>query len=70
MVCYDRTIFGWDTSIWKSEGAKNKYENKKHFIYLFIEKITFKYVQIKFLSMHINNLKFTFCVYTVGSFKI
>ncbi len=42
----------------------------KDIIYLFIEKITFKYVQIKFLSMHINNLKFTFCVYTVGSFKI
>ncbi len=41
-VCYDRTIFGWYTTIWKSGiwGCK---------------KITFKVVQIKFLAMHITN---------------
>ncbi len=55
MVCYDRMIFGWDTTIWKSEGAKN----------LNIEKITFKVVQIKFLAMHITNQKLSFDIFTV-----
>ncbi len=47
MVCYDRTIFGWDTTIWTSGiwGCKKKY--------IYIEKIAFKVVQIKFLAMHI-----------------
>ncbi len=31
-----------------------------------IEKITFKLVQIKFLTMHISNQKCTFDIFTVG----
>ncbi len=43
-VWFVRTIFGWDTTIWKSGiwGCKFK-------------KITFKVVQIKFLAMYITN---------------
>ncbi len=41
VVCYDRTIFGRDTTIWKSEGAKNQNT----------EKIAFKVVQMKFLAI-------------------
>ncbi len=41
----------------KSEGAKKN---------LNIEKIIFKVVQIKFLSMHITNQKFSFDIFTVG----
>ncbi len=56
MVCYDRTIFGWDTIIWnlESEGAKIKN----------IEKIIFKVVQMKSLAMHINNQKLRFGIFT------
>ncbi len=57
MVCYDRTIFGWDATIWKSEGAKKNY----------IEKITFKVVQMKLLAMHITNHKLCFDIFTVGN---
>ncbi len=32
-----------------------------------IEKITFKVVQMKFLSMHITNQKLSFDVFTVGN---
>ncbi len=47
MVFYNKTIFGWDTTIWKSGiwGCKK----------IYIEKITFKVVQIKSLAMHITN---------------
>ncbi len=61
MVCYDRTIFGWDTTIWKSWiwGCKKN---------LNTEKITFKVVQMKFLAMHISNQKLSFYIFTVGKF--
>ncbi len=62
MVCYDRTIFGWDTTIWKSGiwGCKKN---------LNIEKITFKVVQMKFLAMHITNQKLSFDMFTVGNLQ-
>ncbi len=43
-----RTIFGWDTTIWKSGiwGCKKNVN---------IEKIAFKVVQMKFLAMHISD---------------
>ncbi len=49
MVCYDRTIF----LNLESEGAKKS------------KKIIFKVVQINFLSMHINNQKLRFDIFTV-----
>ncbi len=58
MVCYDRTIFGWDATIWKS-AKKN----------LNIEKIIFKVDQIKFLAMHITNQKLRFDKFTVGNIQ-
>ncbi len=62
MVCYDRTIFGRDTTIWKSGiwGCKKN---------LNIEKISFKIVQIKFLAMHITNQKLSFDIFTVGNLQ-
>ncbi len=62
MVCYDRTIFGRDTTIWKSViwGCKKN---------LNIEKITFKVVQMKFLAMHITNQKLSFDMFTVGNLQ-
>ncbi len=62
MVCYDRTRFGRDTTIWKSEiwGCK---------ISLNIEKIAFKFVQIKFLAMHISNQKLSFDIFTIGNLQ-
>ncbi len=61
MVCQDRTIFGWDTTIWKSGiwGCKKN---------LNIEQIAFKFVQIKFLAMHITNQK-SFDVFTVRTLQ-
>ncbi len=58
--CYDRTIFGWDTTIRKSGiwGCKKN---------LNIEKIAFKAVQIKFLAMHITNQKLSFDIFIVGN---
>ncbi len=57
MVCYDRTIFGWDyLKIWNLREAKH----------LNIEKIAFKVVQIKFLPIHITNQKLSFDIFTVG----
>ncbi len=44
-----RTIFGWDTTIWKSGIWIWKNLN--------IEQIAFKIVQMKFLAMHIANQK-------------
>ncbi len=59
-VCYDLTIFGRDTTIvlknLESEGAKN----------LNMEKIAFKFVQMKFLAMHITYKKWSFDIFTVG----
>ncbi len=60
MVCYDRTIFGRDTTmmkIWNLRVQKN----------LNIEKIAFKIVQMKFLAMHITNQTFNFDIFTVGN---
>ncbi len=59
MVCYDRKIFVWDTTIWTSGiwGCKKN---------LNIEKIIFKVVQMKFLAMIITNQKLTFDICTVG----
>ncbi len=62
MVCYKWTIFGWDTTIWKSGiwgGKKN----------LNIEKMTFKVVQMKFLAMHITNQKLGFEIFMVGNLQ-
>ncbi len=52
-----RTIFGRDTSIWKSGiwGCKKNNQN--------IEKITFKVVQMKSLGMHVTNQKLNFDIY-------
>ncbi len=62
MVCYDRTIFGRDTTILKSGiwGCKKNHN---------IEKITFKVVQMKFLAMHITNQKLSFDIFTVGNLQ-
>ncbi len=54
MVCYDRTIFGHDTTIWKNHN---------------IEKIIFKVVQMKFLAMHITNQKLSFDIFTIGNWQ-
>ncbi len=56
-MVYDRTIFGWDKLFQnlESEGAKN----------LNIEKIAFKVVQMKFLTMHITDQKWSFDIFTV-----
>ncbi len=62
MVCYEWTIFGWDTTIWKSGiwgGKKN----------LNIEKMTFKVVQMKFLAMHITNQKLGFDIFMEGNLQ-
>ncbi len=55
---YIRTIFGWDTTIWKSGiwGCKTN---------LNIEKIAFKIVQMKSLAMHITNQKWSFDIFMV-----
>ncbi len=55
MVCYDWTIFGWDTTTWKSEDAKN----------LYIEKIIFKVVHMKFIAMNIIYQKLSFDTFMV-----
>ncbi len=44
----------------ESEGAKK---------YIYIEKIAFKVVQIKFLAMHITNQKLSFDIFTVGNLQ-
>ncbi len=56
------TIFGRDTTIWKSGiwGCKKN---------LNIEKIAFKVVQMKFLAMHITYQKLSFDIFTVGNVK-
>ncbi len=55
MVCYDRTIFGWDATILKSGIWRCKTAN--------IEKIAFKVVQMKFLAMHITDQKLSFDIF-------
>ncbi len=62
-MVYDRTIFGRDTTIWKSGiwGCKKKNQNT--------EKITFKVVQMKSLAMHIANKKIMFDIFTVGNLQ-
>ncbi len=62
MACYDRTIFGRDTTIWKS-GIRMCKKNRN------IEKIAFKVVQMKFLTMHITNQKLRFIIFTVGNLQ-
>ncbi len=52
------TIFGWDTTIWKS-GIWGRKKNKN------IEKIAFKAVQMKFLAMHITYQNIGFDIFTV-----
>ncbi len=61
MVCYDWTIFGWDTTIWKSGilGCKK----------IKIEKIAIKVVQMKFLAMNITNQKWSFDIFTVENLQ-
>ncbi len=50
---YGLTIFGQDTTIWKS-GIWGCKKNQN------IEKIAFKFVQIKSLALHITNQKLRF----------
>ncbi len=61
MVCWDRTIFVWDTTIWISGiwGCKKILRN--------IDQIAFKVVQMKFLAMHITNQKISFEIFKVGN---
>ncbi len=65
MVCYDRTIFGFLSlwynylKIWNLRVQKN----------LNTEKIAFKFVQMKFLAMHIANQKLSFNIFTVGNLQ-
>ncbi len=47
----------------ESEGAKKKKKKKKK------EKITFKFVQMKFLAMHITNQKLSFDIFIVGNLQ-
>ncbi len=61
MVCQDRIIFGWDTTIWKSGIWGCKKQN------LNIAKITFNVVQMKF-SMHITN-QLSFDIFIVGNLE-
>ncbi len=60
-VWFVRTIFSWDTTIWKSGiwGCRCKKN-------LNIEKIVFKVVQMKFLAMHITNQKLSFDIFPLG----
>ncbi len=53
------TISGRDTTIWKS----GIWGCKKKKIYIYIQKIAFKIVQMK--SMHITNQKLIFDMFTV-----
>ncbi len=53
MVCYDRTIFGWQ--LFENLGAKKK---------LNIEKITFQ-----LHTLHITNQKLSFDIFTVGNLQ-
>ncbi len=65
MVCYDRTIFDRYNyrynylKIWNLRVQKN----------LNIEKIAFKFVQIKFLEMHTTNRKLSFDIFTVENLQ-
>ncbi len=63
MVCYDRTIFAWDTTIWKS-GIWGCKKNKN----IYIDKVAFK-VQMKFLAMQITNQKLGFDIFTVENLQ-
>ncbi len=63
MVCYDRTIFGQDTIIWKS----GNWRCKKN---LNIEKITFEVFQMNFFAMYITNQKLSFDIFTVGNLQM
>ncbi len=63
MVCYDMTIFGWDTTIWKS-GNRECQKN------LNIDKIAFKVVQINFLAMHITNKNIVLIYLLLEIYKI
>ncbi len=56
------TIFGRDTTIWKS-GIWAYKKNRN------IEKIVFNVVQIKFLAMHITNQKLSFNIFMVGNWQ-
>ncbi len=57
MVCSDMTMFGQDTTIWKSAIWVQKRVQKKISIF---DQITFvlMVVQIKFLALHITNIFF------------
>ncbi len=59
-VWFVRTIFGQDTTIWKS-GIWQKNLN--------IDKITFKFVQNKFLPMHITIQEWSFYIFTVRNWQ-
>ncbi len=62
MVCLDRIIFDQDTTILISGiwGCKKN---------LNIEKIAFKVVQMKFLTMHVSNQKWSFYIFTVWNLQ-
>ncbi len=61
MVCYDRAIFGRDTTI---EICNLRVQiNQK------IDKIAFKFVQMKFLEIHITYQNWSFYIFTVGNLQ-
>ncbi len=66
MVCYDRTIFGLDTTIWKSGIWRCKKKSKYWENRLLNIKIV---VLMKFLAMHITNQKLSFDIFTVGNLQ-
>ncbi len=57
MVCYDNIWPRYYLKIWNLRVQKN----------LNIEKIAFKFVQMKFLVMHITDQKLSFDIFTVGN---
>ncbi len=57
-ACYDRTIFGRDTTIWQSGIRGCKKIN-------ILRKSPLKVVQMKSLAMHITNQKYNFQIFTV-----
>ncbi len=56
------TIFGRDTTTWKS-GIRGCKTNQNS------EKITFKVVQMKSLATHVTNQKLSFDIFTVGNLQ-
>ncbi len=63
MVCYDGQYLAEIQLFVNLESEDAKREN------LFIDKIIFKVVQMKFLAMHITNQKLSFYIFMVGNLQ-